>query len=392
VDEIVDAGGDAPDGPPSVACTANAGCPTSAPVCDPEDQVCRTCVADAECDGACHELTGRCFAEANVLYIAPDGSNNLSCSKLTPCDSVDTALQRATAIRMLIRVADGTYAGDWNVKQQGGSGGTSVIMSGTDIDPASAVFEPGNAASDLQTDQNTTLVLEGITIRKPEQNGLIVRGTVTLSHVVIEETPGSGVDVRAAGALTVLDSRIEGAQGAGVSSANSLEVHRSHVLNNTGGGIAASGAFTIVNTVIANNGTQLGGMFGGVRLAPVPGKSAVFRFNTVTRNTSGGAAAGVQCDLTAVVEDSIIHSNTGLLVPELGTSCSARYCLLATTPATGNNVQGNPMFVNAASDFHLMAGSPAIDKADPAATETLDVDGGDRPHGSARDIGADERP
>jgi hypothetical protein len=50
------------------------------------------------------------------------------------------------------------------------------------------------------------------------------------------------------------------------------------------------------------------------------------------------------------------------------------------------------MFVNATSDFHVLAGSPAIDNADPAATELVDFEGGGRPRGSARDIGADEQP
>jgi hypothetical protein len=87
-----------------------------------------------------------------------------------------------------------------------------------------------------------------------------------------------------------------------------------------------------------------------------------------------------------------VHSNNGLLFPELGAMCTPKYCLLATAPASGNNVQGNPMFVNAAADFHLMTNSPAIDRADPAATEMVDFEGGGRPHGSARDIGADEQP
>jgi hypothetical protein len=288
-------------------------------------------------------------------------------------------------------VADGSYPDDWDVKRRG-SAMPTVIISGTDRDPAGAVFALGNTTSDVQTDPDTTLVLEGVTIKGAKQNGLVVRGTATLSRVVIEGSGGIGIDTRFGATLTVLDSRIQGGQGVGISSMDSLEVQRSQVLSNVAGGITASGAFTIVNTVIANNGMPLGGMLGGVRLASIPGKPAVFRFNTVTKNNGGSLAAGVQCDSPVMLEDSIIQGNNVLIFPELGASCAPKYCLLATASPTGNNVQGNPMFVNAASDFHLTAGSPAIDKADPAATETVDFEGGNRPHGSARDIGADELP
>ncbi len=44
----------------------------------------------------------------------------------------------------------------------------------------------------------------------------------------------------------------------------------------------------------------------------------------------------------------------------------------------------------AGGDFHLMAGSPAIDAADPAATLMLDYDGVLRPQGAGRDMGAFE--
>ena len=43
----------------------------------------------------------------------------------------------------------------------------------------------------------------------------------------------------------------------------------------------------------------------------------------------------------------------------------------------------------AAPEFHLAAGSSAIDLADPAATVGWDLDGDQRP--VARDSGADER-
>jgi hypothetical protein len=64
----------------------------------------------------------------------------------------------------------------------------------------------------------------------------------------------------------------------------------------------------------------------------------------------------------------------------------------ASAPTGSNNILGaDPLFVNAsAGDFHLMPTSPAIDTADPSATESVDYEGTARPQGIKRDVGAFE--
>jgi hypothetical protein len=78
-----------------------------------------------------------------------------------------------------------------------------------------------------------------------------------------------------------------------------------------------------------------------------------------------------------------------------GTQCVHNYDMIkpqANAPAGANNVLGaDPQFVNkTAGDFHLAPTSPAIDTADPSATELVDFDGTARPQGAKRDIGAFE--
>jgi hypothetical protein len=55
-----------------------------------------------------------------------------------------------------------------------------------------------------------------------------------------------------------------------------------------------------------------------------------------------------------------------------------------------NNIQSNPLFVDASSDFHLQPGSGAIDAGVPVLGVATDYDGANRGQGSAFDIGAYE--
>jgi hypothetical protein len=77
-----------------------------------------------------------------------------------------------------------------------------------------------------------------------------------------------------------------------------------------------------------------------------------------------------------------------------GTRCFGSYDLVfpqSTALSGTNNRYVNPMLSAPASgDYHLKAGSPAIDSADPAALDAIDFDGTARPQGVRNDIGAVE--
>jgi hypothetical protein len=369
------------DGPGSCA----TGCAATAPVCDQMTQLCRGCVADSECGGACHELAGTCTGPGETLFVSPQGTDG-PCSRNAPCRTITAAIALATSQKRVIAVADGTYTDAFSIRN-------GAIISGADRAPAGAVIMLGAGAGTLQSDSATTSVIEGVSIAGGGNDGFVNRGTVTLSRVSISMAGRHGIDNRG-GDLTVLDSRIERSSNTGISSNSTLRVERTVVYDNSGTGIVANGGFTIINTIVASNGTMTGPSPGGVRLSHSAGQAAVFQFNTLSENdVAAGGVTGIQCDSVVVLENSIFADVDGLFTTETGGNCTARYSMFDAMPLAGTgNFAGDAMFVNQASDFHLAAGSPAIDKADPAATESLDVDGEARPAGTVRDIGADERP
>ncbi len=102
--------------------------------------------------------------------------------------------------------------------------------------------------------------------------------------------------------------------------------------------------------------------------------------NTVYKNNGFGIFVGDKAKNTKVI-NNIAYLNKGgniALRQQTGTT-------------TANNLTTNPLFVNAtAKDFHLKAGSPAIDTGATINFISDDFGGNARPQGSGHDIGAYE--
>lgn len=65
----------------------------------------------------------------------------------------------------------------------------------------------------------------------------------------------------------------------------------------------------------------------------------------------------------------------------------------SSVDSSGGNTAADPLFVDYASrDLHLQSGSPALDQASSAWSETSDADGRGRPQGAGADMGAFESP
>jgi hypothetical protein len=155
------------------------------------------------------------------------------------------------------------------------------------------------------------------------------------------------------------------------------------------------------NFIIGNGSTQ--SVTGGIALDKIGSSGIGMRilsFNTISANMSNvsvNVAPGVSCSNTVTQEvpfsNNIIFGNGAAGAPQVsGANCAFTYSDIGPVAFSGQgNLAVDPLFVNASGgDFHLTAGSPVIDQADPSATPNVDIDGDHRPQGNRRDIGADE--
>jgi hypothetical protein len=148
----------------------------------------------------------------------------------------------------------------------------------------------------------------------------------------------------------------------------------------------AGAAAQITNSVFSDH------EYGAISFQSSAGPSAV-SFSTFY-NTTWTCGDG-----NVIVESrNNIFVNASVGAPQdtvTGTQCSHNFDLITpqvTNLRGANNVFGiDPQFVDPTTrDFHLKMGSPAIDAADPSATESHDFDLRLRPQGSSRDVGAFE--
>jgi hypothetical protein len=110
-----------------------------------------------------------------------------------------------------------------------------------------------------------------------------------------------------------------------------------------------------------------------------PASGAITVRNNLFYNPPGGVAVATY---TFSVPSCAIDHNM-VYGGSIGTAAGCTF---------GTNTVANPSFVNASSDFHLLAGSPAIGAGVAVSGAATDYDGVARPQGNGFDIGAYEFP
>jgi hypothetical protein len=208
---------------------------------------------------------------------------------------------------------------------------------------------------------------------------------------------------------TIRDSRLRSAatapaqfigvsgERAGIGGATSdrgsmLKIERS-VIDGGDPGVAVFRVSTIeaTNTIFKNQGTT----YGWISVGFDASATSTIKFSTFHNSVlTCGSVAGT--GFVSFSNNIFVNNHGGAPADTAtGTYCSHAYDLVSPQTTTiagpGNKLGVDPTFANSfGGDFHLLPGSPAIDAADPAATEAFDYDGTSRPQGAARDLGAFE--
>lgn len=128
----------------------------------------------------------------------------------------------------------------------------------------------------------------------------------------------------------------------------------------------------IINNTLYNNGVSWGG---GIFHGNLDARNVVIRNNIVSANLSFQIALEGVDNANVAIDHNLIDGFRGFQGELRGSDF----------------VEADPVFVNASgADFHLQAGSPAIDSGTSTNAPGSDFDGTSRPQDSGHDIGAFE--
>jgi hypothetical protein len=463
-------GGGDPDAGDAPVCETADDCETDAPVCDTEAGSCRTCESHDECaaidpaapgcagDGTCVECvldehcasevcdtgSNQCVAEADVVYMAPDGSTDAACGTHDePCKRFIDAFAQVAAPRDIVKVNPGTYNADALPIMVPADLTVTLLSLGATIDPAAdgAIFQIGAGATFtmrggevsgatggtgahgfLCSDATSTLRLFGVTVADNTGTGIRCIGTAVLQDVEVSNNDVDGVDCDDGVSLTMTGGKVDG-NTTGIEAADdttitqvdvfgnseialrchvTCDVTRSMFRSNAFGGVDANAtAGRFVNNLFLENGGGEAGSLGAIFLWPTEGEQTVlFAYNTVVGNHSRSAqAGGVHCvsDVGVTSPNNLVQENLDTDDKEdnfsgtaLANICHFTYSNIGEIGSNpDNNIDFDPSFID---DYHLPPDASCKDHGNVTGVEDIvvDIDGETRPFGDAPDCGCDE--
>ncbi len=262
--------------------------------------------------------------------------------------------------------------------------------------------------------------------------GILNNGHLTLDHVIVADNRvtssgndywkgGGGIYNGDSSTLHLIDSTVRGnttdlVDGGGIYGFfnTQLTIERSTISGNTagnvGGGIRTLGNADVVNSTLSGNTSTA---WHGGAIFHTDGVMHISNSTIADNSAPGGTAGGIFVGTfnagspTLTLRNSIVARNSsyqcqpGPFGSGMVTLTSLGHNLFgdgSCTTGPGDQIGGDPHIGPLAANGGptltqaLLAGSPAIDAADPATSPATDQRGVTRPQGAGPDIGAYEAP
>ena len=182
-------------------------------------------------------------------------------------------------------------------------------------------------------------------------------------------------------------------EGGGIYTWSSPTISKCTISNNSaqkGGGIFSygDGSPIVENCIVSGNASTYGG---GIH-CDWNGSGSIVNC-TISRNHASSMGGGILCSDSAnpIVTNCILWGDTAPSGPEIRVSSSSPEITYSDVQGGwegAGNIDADPAFAGW-WDFHLLPGSPCIDRGTDGGVYT-DIDGEARPFGRGYDMGADE--
>ncbi len=361
-----------------VECTSSSECSGTTPICD--NEVCRACRSDADCDTLACNNDGSCVPESAIVWVDPvHGADNGACSRTTPCLNLVGAVLAASAERPHIVY---TSAGTIGTFVRIGQSTVPVVY----VHASGTTFSAANGTPTWIVYASAPVVIKNA-VFTGNTYPVEAFAPVTLDHVTFHDTKALVVGVTVdAHDITVLRST-DGTAAVSVQGTGQLTLDRAFIEGAAPAISAASGARVKLSNLMVIGGHQ--------RPLDLTLASGELTFSTVVGgDATPTAPCALACTGSLQVKNSIIWSPTcvdGTAHDAVSDSCLFLSSIVSNATPPPGTTNTDPMFVNpAANDYHIQATSPARDQVDSGPS--FDFEGDARPGGPKFDIGADEIP
>ena len=356
-----------------VECRTSADCSSGSPICRANGS-CGTCSVDADCPSRVCRDDGTCSSSNDVAYLDAAGADAGACTQAAPCRTLGYTVSKTSDARYTIAVAAGLYLGPLdlftapsNQLEIHGGGASFSQPEANDgialnirsefqlVSIRDAIFTAGGTGTALSS--GSPLALRRVTIKDASQ--CLIASNLEAHHLKLENCTMTALVLH--GLATIDGMEISGG-GVGISSSAALSLKN-----------------VLVHDTIGHAAEFLVGSSGTVSFSTV--------VNSGDRGSSNMGRA-VTCMSGSVSFISSIVWAPGNTAAQAISACALSTTIAGPTPVVGATSSDPLFFDPATQNYHLTAGSPAIDVA-PTGPPT-DRDDVARPQGLRFDLGSYE--